>query len=176
VLYAAAQRAACFAETLAGFRPDLASLAAERAVVGTSEPLRRPMVPAAWWRHRVVGAFRLGPGRWLDLRVLGTFQVLRVAFAELAASLGLADVDLGAVAGQVPIAGQEHRLTQAISRWAFDQGFGGIVYTSRLHQRYVCWAVFEGTLLQLAGPSVPIAPDDPDFVRVARRFGLAIEP
>jgi hypothetical protein len=36
--------------------------------------------------------------------------------------------------------------------------------------------VFEGTLLQPAGSPVPIAPDDPDFVRVARRFGLAIEP
>jgi len=133
-------------------------------------------VPASWWRHRLVGSFRVAPGRWLDLRALGTFQILRTAFAELAASLGLADVDLSVVAGQLPIAGPERRLTQAISRWAFEQGFGGVVYTSRLHQRYQCWAVFEGTRLQPVGPPEPITPDDPDFVLTARRLGLLIEP
>ncbi len=40
VLYAAAQRAGCFAETLAAFRPSLASLAAERAVLNADEPFR----------------------------------------------------------------------------------------------------------------------------------------
>ena len=175
VLYAALDRPACFAETLAAFRPSLASLAAERAVTGTTELLRSAQVPLSWWRHRLVGSFRLGPGRWLDLRALPTFQALRGPFADLAAALGLADVDLGAVAGTIPIAGQERRLTQAISRWAFEQGFGGIAYTSRLHHRYVCWAVFEGTPIHPNGPPVPITPDDPAFVTAARRFGLVIE-
>ena len=68
VLYAAAQRAGCFAETLAAFRPSLASLAAERAVAYATEPTRSAIVPAAWWRNRLVGAFTLDAARWLDLR------------------------------------------------------------------------------------------------------------
>src|SRR5437016_3193479 len=103
VLYAAAQRAGCFAETLAAFRPSLASLAAERAVLNTIEPLRTATIPAEWWRNRLVATFRLAPGRWLDLRTLTTFQVLREEFAELASSLGLADVDLSAATGRVAI-------------------------------------------------------------------------
>jgi len=102
VLYAAAQRAGCFAETLAAFRPSLASLAAERAVLNTGEPLRTAHVPAAWWRNRLMATFRLVPGRWLDLRTLTTFQVLREEFSGLASSLGLADVDLSVMARRTP--------------------------------------------------------------------------
>ena len=176
VLYAAAQRAACFAETLAPFRPSLASLAAERAVLNTSEPVRQAQVPAAWWRNRVVGAFTLVPGRWLDLRALPTFQVLRESFAELADTLGLTDVDLGAATGEIPLAGQERRLTQAVSRWAYERNYQGIVYTSRLHYRFTGWALFESASFQRVGLPEPITPSDHDFVRIARSFGLTIEP
>lgn len=178
VLYAALQRDACFAETLAGFRPSLSSLAAERAVANADESPRAALVPSAWWRQRLVGCFRLAPARWLDLRALDTFQVLRVAFADLASSLRVSDVDLGAVAGRVPIAGDERRLTQAISRWAFERGFDGIAYTSRLDHRYTCWAVFEGGASRIhpLGPPDLLNPDDPDFARVALRLGLQIEP
>jgi hypothetical protein len=110
VLYAATPRAGCFAETLAAFRPSLASLAAERAVLNATEPPRSAYVPATWWRNRLVGTFTLGGGRWLDLRALATFHVLRDAFAELAHSLGLADVDLSAATGRIAIAGDDSRL------------------------------------------------------------------
>ena len=66
-----------FAETLAAFRPSLASLAADRAVLNTQELECAPQVPVAWWRNRLIGTFSLSPGRWLDLRALDTFQVLR---------------------------------------------------------------------------------------------------
>jgi len=176
VLYAAAPRAGCFAETLAAFRPSLASLAAERAVLNSTDPLRSPPVPAAWWRNRLVGTFTLGAGRWLDLRALTTFQVLRDAFAELASALGLADVDLSAATGRIAIAGEERRFTQAVSRWAYERDYQGLVYTSRLHHRFTCWAVFESASIRRVGAPDPIAPDDRDFVRVARSFGLSIEP
>jgi RES domain-containing protein len=175
VLYAAAQRAGCFAETLAAFRPSLASLAAERAVLNTDEPLRTATIPAEWWRNRLVATFRLAPGRWLDLRTLTTFQVLREEFAELASSLGLADVDLSAATGRVAIAGQERQLTQAISRWAFEHDYHGIVYASRLHHRFACWAVFESATIQPLGAPAPITPADRDFMRIARAFGLTVE-
>jgi RES domain len=62
VLYAAAQRAGCFAETLAAFRPSLASFAAERGVLNVAESPRTAQVPAAWWSNRLVGTFTLsGP-------------------------------------------------------------------------------------------------------------------
>ena len=175
VLYAAAQRAGCFAETLASFRPSLSSLAIERAVRNADEPLRTAQVPAAWWRNRLMATFRLAPGNWLDLRTLTTFQVLREEFAELAGSLGLADVDLSAATGRVAIAGQERRLTQAISRWAFEHDYHGIVYTSRLHHRFACWAIFESANIQSLGAPAPITPADPDFTRIARAFGLKVE-
>lgn len=174
VLYAASQRAACFAETLAAFRPSLASLAAERAVLNTEELPRAPQVPAAWWRNRIIGRFSLSPGRWLDLRALDTFQVLREAFAEIATGLGLADIDLSAVTGVMPIAGEE-RFTQAISRWAYELGYHGIAYTSRLHHRFTGWAVFDSASILRIGDPVPITPVDRDFVRIARSFGLSIE-
>jgi hypothetical protein len=175
VLYAAAERAGCFAETLAAFRPSLASLAAERAVLNTDEPFRTAQVPAAWWRNRLMASFRLAPGRWLDLRTLITFQVLREEFAELASSVGLADVDLSAATGRVSILGQERRLTQEISRWAFEHDYHGIVYTSRLHHRFACWAVFESATIQRLGEPTPITPADRDFMRIARAFGLTVE-
>lgn len=175
VLYAASQRAACFAETLAAFRPSLASLAAERTVINTQELPRPPEVPAAWWRNRLIGTFSLSPGRWLDLRVLDTFQVLREAFAEIASGLGLADVDLSAVTGVMPVAGDERRFTQAISRWAYEHDYHGMAYTSRLHHRFTGWAVFDSVSILPIGDPVPITPVDRDFVRVARSFGLSIE-
>ncbi len=175
VLYAASQRAACFAETLAAFRPSLASLAAERTVINTQELPRPPDVPAAWWRNRLIGTFSLSPGRWLDLRVLDTFQVLREAFAEIASGLGLADVDLSAVTGVMPVAGDERRFTQAISRWAYEHDYHGMAYTSRLHHRFTGWAVFDSVSILPIGDPVPITPVDRDFVRVARSFGLSIE-
>jgi len=175
VLYAATPRAGCFAETLAAFRPSLASLAAEHAVLNATEPPRSAYIPAAWWRNRLVGTFTLGAGSWLDLRALTTFQVLREAFAELATSLGLTDVDLSAATGRIAIAGQERRFTQAVSRWAYDREYQGIVYTSRLDHRFTCWAISESTTLQRVGAPGPIPPDDRDFARIARLFGLSIE-
>jgi hypothetical protein len=175
VLYAAADRAGCFAETLAAFRPSLASLAAERAVLNTDQPFRTAQVPAAWWRNRLMASFRLAPGRWLDLRTLITFQVLREEFAELASSVGLADVDLSAATGRVSILGQERRLTQEISRWAFEHDYHGIVYTSRLHHRFACWAIFESARIQTLGAPAPITPADRDLMRIARAFGLTVE-
>ena len=175
VLYAAAQRAGCFAETLAAFRPSLTSLAAERMVVNATGPTRSAQVPAAWWRNRLVGTFTLDAANWLDLRALTTFQVLRDAFAELAASLGLTDVDLSAATGRIAIAGEERRFTQAVSRWAFERDYQGIVYTSRLHHRFTCWAVFESASVHAVGPPVPITPSDRGSQRIARSFGLSIE-
>jgi hypothetical protein len=175
VLYAASQRAACFAETLAAFRLSLASLAAERAVLNTEELQRVPQVPAAWWHNRMIGTFSLSPGRWLDLRTLDTFQLLREVFAEIASGLGLADVDLSAVTGVLPIAGDERRFTQAISRWAYDHDYHGIAYTSRLHHRFTGWAVFDSASILPIGEPVALTPADRDFVRMARSFGLSIE-
>jgi RES domain len=175
VLYAATPRAVCFAETLAAFRPSLASLAAERAVLNATEPPRSAHVPAAWGRNRVVGTFTLGSVGWLDLRALDTIQVLRDAFAELAHSLRLADVDLSAATGRSPIAGEERRFTQAVSRWAYERGYQGIVFSSRLDHRFTCWAVFESATIQRVGAPETITQADRDFVRIARSFSLRIE-
>jgi hypothetical protein len=168
VLYAGGRRA-CFFETLAPFRPSVEALAAMRGVTGTDEMLPQAIVPADWYQKRAVARLRLLPGqRWLDLRATQTHETLRTELASILLALGVRDLDLSEVLSR------ERRLTQAISRWAYDRGYGGIIYRSRFAAATSLWAIFEGARLEPAGVAEPILPDDPDLVAAARVFGLAI--
>jgi hypothetical protein len=167
VLYAAKQRIACFAESLAPFRTSLAVLAREAA--GRDE-LGEPggVVPLNWLRKRSIARFHLGSGRWLDLRTVETFQALRSVLAVQAAAIAVVDLDLGSVAGP------RRDFTQAIARWAYEEGYHGIVYKSRLDHRFDCWAVFDTATIEPVGDPEPLNSDDPDLGRVADLFRLAI--
>jgi len=167
VLYTG-QRRACFLETLAPFRPSLEALAALQKVTGGQEPSPRGVVPADWYQKRAVAGFRLGPGqRWLDLRATESRETLRRELAAALLDLGLADLELSGVLGP------RRHLTQAIARWAFENGYAGIVYPSRFDDALSLWAIFEGAALEPVGMPEPIVPDDPDLVAAARLFGLA---
>lgn len=169
VLYAAAQRRAAFIETLAPFRLSLEALAALQGVINTGELPPVPMVPRDWCRGRAVGRFRLAPRqRWLDLRAMETREVLRRELAQTLLDLGLEDLDLSGVVGP------RRRLTQAIARWAYELGYNGLVYGSRMSASLTCWAVFEGAAFEPVGPPEPILPNDRDLLAVARLFGLRI--
>lgn len=63
VLYAARQRAACFAESLARLRPSLAVLAREAAAGGDEPAEDVGTIPLNWLRKRSIARFRLGAGR-----------------------------------------------------------------------------------------------------------------
>jgi hypothetical protein len=169
VLYAAEQRRACFVETLAIWRPSLRDLADLRAVWGANAPAPWRSAPDDWHLKRCLGRFHLLPGqRWLDLRAFETREALRAQFADAVIRLGLPDLDVSGVRGP------SRALTQAIARWAYEQGYQGIAYSSRFDDAFDCWAVFEGAAFQPAGPPEPIARDDPDLRATAELFGLVV--
>ena len=124
VLYAARQRTACFAETLAAFRPSLELLAE------TGDPADiTGDVSAGFLRARGTATFHLRRGRWLDVRRLPTLEALRSAFGPRLHEFGLADVDLGGVCGP------ERAFTQALAAWAYESGYHRIVYASRFRSQ-----------------------------------------
>lgn len=169
MLYAASRRRGAFVESLAPCRPALALPARLRDVAGTDEPVPAARVPADWYRRRAVGRLRLAPGqRWPDLRSPATREALRGELAAELLRLGMADLDLSGVAGP------SRALTQAIAGWAHEQEYAGLVYASRLDQRLICWAVFEGAHFEPVGLPEPITPEDPDLRAAARLFGLAL--
>lgn len=164
VLYAARERLACFAETLAGFRPSLELLATVRDVAGLVEE-----VPAGWLRRRATITFTLGAGRWLDLGHLETLAALRTSFGARAQdAYGLVDVDLSAVTGPA------RPFTRRIGRWAHELGFDGIAYPSRHGTPFECWAIFDRATVVPVGSPVPLALEDRDLQRIARVFGLRL--
>jgi len=168
VLYAAAQRRGAFIETLARVRPSLEYLASVNAITSSERP-PAPSVPTHWYHRRGVGQLRLGPRqRWLDLRAPETREALRGEMARTLRDLGLSDLDVAGVIGPM------RDLTQAIARWAYEQGYAGIAYRSRLDERLTLWAVFEGAAFEPEGSPEPIGPHDPDLAAVAKLFGLSV--
>ncbi len=109
------------------------------------------------------------PGqRWLDLRAPETREELRAELAALLMTLGLSDLDLSRMLGP------QRTLTQAIARWAYDRGYAGLAYASRLDGTLTLWALFERVAFEPVGLAEPITPDDPDLVATARLFGLLV--
>ena len=164
VLYVSEQRRACFVEALAALRPELPVLSTFPA--GTASlHVPRKVVPVGWRDVRSIGRLRLAPDqRWLDLRVVETREALRMVFAASVLAIGLGDLD-GAT-----VRGPQRQLTQAIAGWAYDQGYHGLVYTSRFDDRWTCWAVFEGATVLPIGSPRPIRREDTDLTFTAALF------
>jgi len=163
VLYAARQRTGCFAETLAMFRPSLELL----AETGDPDDIAG-VVSAGFLRARGTVAFRLRPGRWLDVRQVGTLAAIRASFGVRLREFGLADVDLGGVCGP------RRAFTQAVAGWAHEGGYDGIVYASRLGTSFECWALFDSARIEPVGAITPLSLDDPDLQAAARVFALRL--
>jgi hypothetical protein len=67
------------------------------------------------------------------------------------------------------------QLLKDIGRWVFEQGFSGIRYTSRHGMDLKCWAIFEQATHAIVCRNINhIQRDDPDLLRVATAWGLAI--
>jgi hypothetical protein len=168
VLYAAERQIGCFIETLAPLRPSLADIAALSRAAGTTI---RPatLVTPDWRTARRIARLRLHPGlRWLDLRAPETCEVLRTELADVLLRLGMTDFDVSGARGP------SRELTQRISRWAFERGFGGIAYRSRLADDLDCWAIFEGDHWEPVGRPMPIRHDNPALHKAAKLLGLSI--
>lgn len=145
VLYLAESATTCYVELLADQRPSLTALAALRLLPpgepGDFEP-KLGRIPKAWlvdWcQARALGRAELGPNqRWLDSYAAETRRELRGALADRLLELGLDDFDFGDALSR------NRKLSQAVSRWAYEQGFQGIVFSSRFDYGLRCWAVFD---------------------------------
>jgi hypothetical protein len=157
VLYAG-ERRACFFEKLAPYRPDRPGVVA------------RP-ITASWIQSRRIASFTIVDRdqrrRWLDLRSPVTYADFRHRFATEIQNIGYNDFDL------MVAANDRRPLTQAIARWAFEQGFSGIRYATRHTPDLSCWAIFEGvTLVEI--DNLPVAFDDPDLVAVAESWSIPL--
>lgn len=173
VLYCATQLEACYAETLARFRPSpgvierLGAFEAGRMNVGSV---------AADWRLRRVKA-----------RVLCEESLPFVDVEDPSTLAFLGDVlekDLAALDIQQPLdvslmRGRDRRIPRLVSRWAYNEQdesgspvFSGLRYESKLG-KYECWAIFDGTPVRSVDLAA-VSKDDPELMQVANMFKLTL--
>ncbi len=173
VLYAGTTREACYGETLARFRPtpkirDLVKDEKGFMVVGG--------VPRDWRLQRTVGTLELTQALpFLDMESPDTHAYLSAELASELVSLGYEEsLDISDVSNR------DRRLSRAIALRAYTATevdgtpmYSGIRYISRLGGGWECWAVFEGTQVDILGEE-SIELSDPDLQRVAKRWDLTI--
>jgi hypothetical protein len=147
VCYFGTSPEACFAETLARFRPvrRLADLVrAEWSGMGLMEPGN---VPADWRDSRILARASTPDALpFIDVSAPESVEAFRFSprIAAWLEASGVVELDLSTVVGA------DRRVTRLISQWAFDAKrddeflYSGIRYVSRLGAEYECWAVFPG--------------------------------
>ena len=169
VLYCCTAVEGCYRETLARLRPS--PRAASLDEDSDNHFMRAGCVPASWRdARRLFTLSPESPAPFLDVEAPETRSHLDGVLAGMITDhLDVSDVR-----------GRDRLLTRAIAEWAYtqvdDDGDGvysGIRYMSR-HGDYECWAVFEGTGVDEAGPPAAIERSDPVLARVAGDFGLTI--
>lgn len=167
VLYASLERTGSFAETLQQFRPDLATRAAMARLSGSAVP--RPEVRLTSWAHaRVLLTLRLArTARLCDLRNSTNLEHAANGVAGDAAGLGIDDLDASHVTGS------DRRVTQRVSRWAYDTGYDGLLYPSRLATAWTCCALFNRIRPRVVNRE-PVAVADPDLLEVSRAFNIRV--
>lgn len=165
VLYTAFDRQAALAEALQSFRPDLevrAALAALRFADITNPPV--PL--RTWAQTRVMLRIRIPAGaHLLDLRTSAAIEEVANWLAEPLRAMGLTDFDAS------HLLGPDRRITQAVSAFAWGQGFDGILAPSRLGPEWTSCALFDRSRPRVMSRT-PIDPADPDLRAIADRFHL----
>lgn len=173
VLYASPSRLACFLATLDAYRPDRA-LPQRLIAMGPDRFMPQSGLVPDDYVDRAIGRFRVHAGqRWLDLRVDAPETASALSREpEIAAILPSLGYEKRVKPGGM--LGSDRRLTQAVAGWARERGYVGAAYSCSHRPRLDCWAVFEGAGFDSVDPPVPIGPDDPDLLVVAREFDLTI--
>jgi hypothetical protein len=97
----------------------------------------------------VIAKFQLKtPRPFIDLRAPATLTVLNRELCDVALELQIQEIDLSSLLES------QHQLSREIARWAFENGYAGAVFPSRLGDLPSCWAIFEGraTVVALGNP------------------------
>lgn len=176
VVYFATNPEACYAETLARFRPltrlgDL--VRTEWRNAGWMEP---GSVAADWRDSRILIRARIVDALpFVDITHSDTLLAVRedIRVASWLESFGVGDVDLATVIGH------DRRVTRLIAQWAAEHldddrpSYSGIRYMSRLGAQYECWAVFEGSSIEELERR-PVLKSDADLTCVAERYRLTV--
>lgn len=171
VLYTATSPAGAFAETLSRFRPS-ASLIEKMHAVGVVENFPSPgYVEPSWFALRRLRAVRLvDPLPFVDVDDPHTHTFLTQHAARDLLGTGVGNLDVAVVRGA------ERRITRAIAAWLYAQTdatgapqFSGIRYISRLGP-YECWAIFDGTAVEVAAEER--VESHPELDDVMEAFGL----
>jgi hypothetical protein len=168
VLYAGTERFACFAETLARFRPNLALLAELRTIDGADDFVPFSTVPADWLAARCMGSARVG-GEFVDVFHSDSITFLRRTLGAACVQLGYGELDAATLRLTAP-----RHFTQLVSRTIYNLGiYGGIRYASKFGDNLELWAIFEPFEIT-PGPVEKVAPDDPDLRKALDLHGLRL--
>jgi hypothetical protein len=169
VLYAAEERRTCFYELLARFRTDPVLLEELRRLGSTDSDIAT--ISCRWVDDRDVAQLRLSsPLHFLDMRAPESHQEVRIQLAHVLVELGLKDFDASDALGP------QRTLTQEIAAWAYGQGWGGILYASRLDLTRTCWAIFERPENQVTVMSEqPVSAVDAELQHVLKVFRIQLE-
>lgn len=174
VLYAATTAEACYAETLARFRPTPRM----RELLKDEEPGFMVVggVPQDWRLQRLLAEIRLtDPLPFLDVEAPQTHEYLSNALSSELLALGYDQpLDLSTVTNQ------DRRLSRLIADYAYTSTdadgvprYSGIRYMSRIASGWECWAIFEGTEVELVGARA-ILPDDEALQHIAQMWSLRV--
>ena len=136
-LYLADTLLGCYLEVLAPFRPDLGLAAALEGIEEDPDDAANypTIVPGTlstrWCRGRMAGAAHLA-GWYANPSTSTSLPTIRAALGQLAATLGIPDIDAAAMKNTAP-----RQFTQHVAAWLYDQrtpaggAIDGIRFTSR---------------------------------------------
>lgn len=167
VLYAASQEVSCFVETLARYRPDLSLLAELDAIEGDNDFFPLGTIPSEWCAHRALG-MASADGEYAEICGGEWITLLRRRLASECLRLGIPDLD-----ASVLQSGLSRRMTQLVSRVAYEQGYSGVYYRSRYSHDLENWALFEPFRLRDV-TNVPVDNDRPAFREALRILELRL--
>lgn len=174
VLYAATSADACYGETLSRFRPTPRM----RELLKDEDPGFMVVggVPQDWRLKRVLASIRLvEPLPFLDVEAAQTHEYLSGVLASDLTALGYEHpLDLSAVTNQ------DRRLSRKIAEFAYTATgtdgtplYSGIRYMSRISSDWECWAIFDGTTVELSDQT-SINLEDDALQRVATMWDLRL--
>lgn len=173
VLYAATEVSACFAETVARFRP---TLAMQQLLKGSANEsfMKLGGIPQDWRLQRSIFELEMDdPQPFLDVEDPSTQAFLSAELAGDLIALGYeGPLDISTICNS------DRRLSRLISNYAYtatDQEgrlvYSGIRYVSRVDPKWECWAIFDGTTVSVKSERA-IAVNDPDLELVTKMWDL----
>lgn len=167
---------ACFAETLARFRPNpkLVDLVRQDGEDGKMQP---GGIASGWRFRRVIKRIIVeSPLPFVNIGHPETLAALNCR-PNLMASLGrygVNDIDVSVITGK------DRRVTRFIAQYLYDAvdvdgapQWSGIRYVSRLGESFECWAIFDRTIIRVT-ERLSIEKTNTDLVKVAQLFGLTV--